>query len=96
DMNYMASLIHARPKIYLNEIQEELLVNREIDICIATLSRALRNWQISHKQVASAALEWNELLRAIWQAEYGDIPAEYCVWLDEAGIDDKTNLHPTG
>ena len=26
-----------------------------------------------------------------WQAEYGNIPAEYFVWLDEASVDDQTN-----
>jgi hypothetical protein len=32
------------------------------------------------------------MLRATWQAEYGDIPAEYFVQLDELSVDDKTNL----
>jgi hypothetical protein len=38
-------------------------------------------------------LQWkgNKLLRATWQAEYGDIPAEYFVWLDESSVDNHTN-----
>jgi hypothetical protein len=51
---------------------------------------------LTNKQVANAALERNELLHATWQAAYADIPAEYCVWLDEATIDDLTNQRTTG
>ena len=83
DINYLTSLIAARPKIYLDELQEDLLSTRGIDVSVATISRALRRWEMSNKNVASAALERNELLRATWQAEHGDTPAEYCVWIDE-------------
>ncbi|KJA18855.1 hypothetical protein HYPSUDRAFT_117594, partial [Hypholoma sublateritium FD-334 SS-4] len=96
DVNYLVSIIAARPKIYLDELQDELLATRGADVSISTISRALRQWELSRKSVASAALERNELLRATWQAEYGDIPAEYCVWLDEASVDDKTNQRQRG
>jgi hypothetical protein len=46
--------------------------------------------------VSKAAAERNELLRAAWQAEYGDIPTEYFVWLDESSIDDHTNQCTNG
>ena len=96
DMNYIASLLDARPKISLNEIQEELLNRRDVFVSIPTLSRSLRRMDLMHKKVANSALERNELLRATWQAEYGDIPAEYCVWLDEASVDDLTNQRTAG
>jgi len=96
DMNYISSLIDAQPKIYLDEIQEELLNRRNVLVSIATLSRALRRMAITNKQVANTALERNELLRATWQAAYADIPAEYCVWLDEASVDDLTNQRTAG
>ncbi|KJA12885.1 hypothetical protein HYPSUDRAFT_115252, partial [Hypholoma sublateritium FD-334 SS-4] len=96
DMNYSLSLTQAKPKIYLDELQEALYENRAVDVSIPTISRALRQWEISNKQVASAAIERKEILRATWQAEYGNIPAEYCVWLDEASVDNKTNQRQTG
>lgn len=46
--------------------------------------------------MTSEAVERNELLRATWQAAYGDIPAEYCVWLDESSVDDRTNQRTRG
>ena len=96
DMNYIAALIDARPKIYLDEIQEQLLTARDVLVSVPTLSRALRHMALANKQVANAALERNELLRATWQAAYADIPAEYCVWLDEASVDDLTNQRTAG
>jgi hypothetical protein len=46
---------------------------------------------LSHKHISKSASERNELLQATWQAEYGHIPTEYFVWLDESSVDDKTN-----
>jgi transposase len=96
DMNYLISLVESQPKIYLDELQEALATNWDIDVSLATISCSLRQWALSHKHVASEALERNEFLRAIWQGEYGDILAEYCVWLDEAGVDDRTNQQWSG
>ncbi|KIK90430.1 hypothetical protein PAXRUDRAFT_681538 [Paxillus rubicundulus Ve08.2h10] len=65
----------------------------EMSKSLATLSRAVCRLQLSHKQLSKTASERNELLRATWQAEYeyGDIPMEYFVWIDESSVDDKTN-----
>jgi hypothetical protein len=43
-----------------------------------------------------AAAERDELLHATWQAAYGDILADYFVWLDELSINDCTNQHTRG
>ncbi|GLB45421.1 hypothetical protein LshimejAT787_2200840 [Lyophyllum shimeji] len=96
DVNYLASLIDARPKIYLDELQEELAINRGVHVSISTVSRTLRRIAITNKQVSSTASERNEQLRAIWQAEYGGIPSDYFVWLDEASVDDFTNQRQNG
>lgn len=51
---------------------------------------------MGHKRIAKDALERNELLRATWQAAWGDIPAESFVWLDESSVDDTTNQRRYG
>ena len=96
DMNYIESLIDAQPKIYLDKIQDELLERRDVFVSILTLSRTLHQLSMTCKHVANEALERNELLCATWQATYADIPADYCVWLDEASVDDRTNQHAMG
>ena len=68
----------------------------DVDVSIETISQALRGLALTHKEQANKAAEWNEMLRATWQAEYGDVPAEYFVWLDESSVDDKTNQHTGG
>ena len=96
DYRYIQGLIDARPKIYLDELQEELEVYRGVSISIATISRTLHRLALSCKKVSPAALERNELLRATWIAAYGDIPREYFMWLDESSVDDLTNQRQYG
>lgn len=95
-MNYISSLMDANPVIYLDEIQDKLSETHNIDVSISTIYRALLRLAITHKQVAASAIERNELLRATWIAANGDIPKEYIVWIDEAGVDDHTNQRNVG
>lgn len=96
DIDYIVGLLQANPSLYLDELQEHLLNQRRVNVSVATISRALRRIAFSHKSVARAALERNELLRATWQATYGHIAKEDFVWLDESGIDNLTNMREYG
>lgn len=96
DITYISSLLAANPTLYLDELQIKLAETRHVDVSISTLSRTIRRLAITHKKVSKAALERNELLRATWQAEYGNIPTEYFVWLDESSVDDHTNQRTRG
>jgi transposase len=95
-INYISSSLEANPALYLDEIQNKLLETFDIDVSIATISRCICRLALTHKKVATTAQERNELLRATWQAAYGDIPMEYFVWLDEASVDDRTNQRHVG
>jgi transposase len=95
-MNFISSILDAQPVLYLDEIQERLLDTLDIDVSIATISRAMRRLAFTHKNVAAAALERNEELRNAWIARNGDLQMEYIVWLDEAGIDNYTNQRGQG
>src|SRR6202034_1106877 len=96
DLNYLSSILDANPCLYLDELQSRLATDRDINVSISTIFRAVRSLALSRKRVSKAALERNELLCATWQAEYGDIPADYFVWLDESSVDDHTNQHADG
>lgn len=96
DITYITSLLQANPTLYLDEIQERLLEARGVEPSLSTLSRVLQRLDITHKRVAKSALERDELVRATWQAEYGDIPAESFVWLDESSIDNRTAQRTEG
>jgi transposase len=96
DMNYIYSILEANPGLYVDEIQQQLFQVRNVDVSIATISRALWRLAVSHKKVAKEALERDEILRATWLAEYGDIRPESCLWLDESSVDDRTNQRHNG
>jgi transposase len=93
DVEYIYALLQANPALYL---QEQLFSVRDKDVSLASLSRAIRCLAMTHKRISKTAAERNELLRATWQAEYGDIPAEYFIWLDESSVDDRTNQRNRG
>jgi transposase len=62
DVTYISSLLDANPTLYLDELQIKLAEARDVDVSIATLSRAVRHLAITHKKVSKAAAERNELL----------------------------------
>ncbi|KAH7903724.1 hypothetical protein BJ138DRAFT_974977, partial [Hygrophoropsis aurantiaca] len=88
--------LDANPSLYLDELQDQLLQARNVNVSIATICRSLRRLSLTRKHVAVTASQRNELLRATWQAAHGDIPADYCVWLDESGIDGRTSQRTHG
>src|ERR1700689_3537582 len=87
DMQYIYSILEANPTLYVDKIQQRLFETRDVEVSIATVSRALRRLAITHKHVAKEALERDELVCAAWQAEYGGIPMDAFVWLGEAHFD---------
>jgi len=67
DLNYIESILLAEPALFLDEIQDKLLVVRDVEVSISTLSRTLNRLAITHKAVAKEAMEWNEHLHATCQ-----------------------------
>ncbi|GBE82415.1 hypothetical protein SCP_0407990 [Sparassis crispa] len=96
DVNYLSALLQANPVLYLDELQEQLIHSHGTDASIATLSRALRHLSLTLKKITKEAAERDDLLRATWIGEYGDIPMEYFIWLDESSVDDVTNQRRRG
>jgi len=96
DMHYIHSILEANPTLYVDEIQQQLFEVQDVEVSIATIFCALQRLAITHKHIAKEASERDELVRATWQAEYGDIPREAFVWLDESSIDDRTNQRCNG
>jgi hypothetical protein len=80
DINYLYSLVTANPTLYLDELQDQLYAVHDIYVLITTIWRALHQLAVTHKTVSAASSECNELLRATWQAAYGEIPMEFFVW----------------
>ena len=91
-IDYISSLIQANPTLYLDEIQHELEQNFDIYISLSTIYCTLVQIATNNKSISAEAAERDELLHATWMAANGTIPLEYMVRLDEASVDDRTNL----
>ena len=68
DVIYLASLLDAQPKAYLDELQSQLALHHDVDVSLATISHMLCRLAVSNKNVSAAAAERNEPLRATWIA----------------------------
>ena len=69
---------------------------RDVKVSLATLSQTLSQLSITHKRVAKEALERNEHLRTTWQTVMGQYEPRQLVFIDEAGVDDHTNVRKWG
>ena len=93
DLNYLEAVLHAEPGLFLDELQEKLRTMRDIEVSIATLSRTLSHLAITHKSISKEAAERNEHLHATWQIDMAQYDPQQLVCIDEAGVDDQTNVH---
>jgi len=96
DLNYLDGILLAEPALYLDEIQCKLREIRDVEVSLATLSCTLARLAVTHKHIAKEASERNELLRATWQAVMGQYEPQQIVCVDEAGVDDHTNVRKSG
>ena len=51
DMIYLALLLDAQPKAYLDELQSQLALHHDVDVSLATISCALCQLAVSNKKV---------------------------------------------
>jgi hypothetical protein len=91
-VHWLLSVLRASPALFLDELQFRLWNNRRVWVLMGTISRTLERHGLSHKVFSKQAAERKALLRAIWLAEYGHLPASCVVWLDESSVDDRNHF----
>ena len=96
DLNYIESILLAEPALFLDEIQNKLCTAWDVEVSILTISRTLHQLALTHKAVAKEATERNEHLRATWQVAMAQYDPRQIVCIDEAGVDDHTNIRRHG
>ena len=93
DISFIRGLLHQKHTIYLDEIQEQLLIWRSVQISLLTLSRTLHWLYFSYKDVLGHALEQNNQVRAVfmnWIADQVPNP-NMLMFGDEASKDERTS-----
>ena len=66
DFSFISVVVKHRPSIYLDELKEQLLLQCNVHISLATISRVLKKLGITRKAVSVCAQEWNEVARAVY------------------------------
>lgn len=97
DCAYIDTLLQNDPGIYLDEVQAKLLEDRNINVSVSSIQRAIARLDISRKAVSKEAKERNDLLRAIWEgnmAQYDD--PELFLFLDESAVNNLSVQHLAG
>ena len=98
DISFVRGLLRQGHTIYLDEVQEQLLIRWHVKISLSTLSWTLHRLNFSCKDVSGHALEQNNQLRAIfmnWIADQVPDP-NMLMFGDEASKDERTLAHRWG
>ncbi|KAJ7117077.1 hypothetical protein C8R44DRAFT_879589 [Mycena epipterygia] len=83
---FMLVLVDHTPDIYLDEIQEQLYVQHDVDVSLATISWTMKRLGMSSKQLSRHAAEHCEHARHEFLMQIGDEPADHIVCADESAF----------
>ncbi|KAJ6453022.1 hypothetical protein C8R47DRAFT_946912, partial [Mycena vitilis] len=93
---FLLALIDHTPDIYLDEIQEQLFIQHDVDVSLATVSRTMKRLGLSSKKLSRAAAERCEHARWHFLMEIGDEPADRIVCADESAVNILTSYRRNG
>jgi transposase len=82
--NLLTSYIANEVALYLDEMQEQLRIDTGIKFSISTVSRWLKDMNISNKGLSVTAIQRDDFLRAEYLDMIKHIPVERLVFIDEA------------
>ncbi|KAF8870044.1 hypothetical protein CPB84DRAFT_1754683 [Gymnopilus junonius] len=93
DLRLLKSLLSQDSTMYLDEMQDELLMRRGVYISIPTLLCSLRRLHFSRKSVSIRALERNDLDRSIYMNHFAELVTDPAmVMLVDEAARNKRNL----
>ncbi|KAL4079762.1 hypothetical protein J3A83DRAFT_4185721 [Scleroderma citrinum] len=80
------------PSIYLDKLKEQLSLQCNVHVSMATISHALKKLGITHKTVSACAQEWNELARAMYMNKIAnEVPdPNMLLFINEVARDKRT------
>ena len=98
DFSFISAVVKHCPSIYLDELKEQLSLQCNVHISLATISRALKKLGITRKAVSVHAQEWNEVARAVYMNKIAEeVPdPNMLLFVDEAAKDERTTVRRYG
>ncbi|KAJ7918080.1 hypothetical protein B0H13DRAFT_2321735 [Mycena leptocephala] len=94
DIKFILALVEQCHTIYIDEIQEKLLSQRDVSVSVTTLLRTMRRLEFSRKRVSVHALERNDLLRSAYMNRIVDIAPDPVPSDSEIALRDVTEAWP--
>ena len=98
DLRLLKSLLSQDACLYLDELQDELLVRRGVSVSVQTLLRSLRRLHFSRKPVSIRALERNDMDRSIYMNTFAELVTDpaMVMFIDEAARNKKNPTRKMG
>ena len=98
NVRVIKALLDQEPCLYMDELQEQLLTCRGINISVSTLLRTLRRIHFSKKGVSIRALERNDMDRAIYMNKFAELISDSAMvmFVDEAAQNKKNPTRKRG
>lgn len=90
-MHDLVEAISKSPELFLDEIQDWILISTDIGLSRSTIHKIVRDLGFTYKYLSKAALERDEELRREWMEEIqSEFVAAQMVFVDESSKDDRT------
>ena len=98
DLSFIWALLNQQHTVYLDEIQEQLLMRCGVKVSIPTLTRTLHQLLFTNKDVASKALERNDHDHAVYMNCIAELvpDLEMLMFGDEASKDERMSNRRRG
>lgn len=92
DVDFVDKILEADGTLYLDNIQSQLLAERQVAVSIPTIHCTLVNLYITRKRVSRQACEWNEILRAAFMNRMAEVVTcwEMLLCINESAKDERT------
>ena len=89
-------LILENPGIYLQEIQDKLLVTFGVEVAVSTICKTLHLMGCSRQKIQHVASQQSAACRAKFMAETSMYDPAMFVWVDETGCDRRNSMRKYG
>ena len=98
DLAFIQALLKQKHCLYLDEIQEQLLLQHGVQASVPTIWRTLRRLHLSNKTVSARAIERNDLLRSAFMNRIATkVPdADMFMFIDESAKNERTSGRKKG
>ncbi|KAI6137827.1 hypothetical protein BKA82DRAFT_171143 [Pisolithus tinctorius] len=85
-VEFMLALLEHSPDLYLEEIQQQLLLLHNIEVSIATIWRTLKHLGLSSKKLSQIASERSEEAHREFTMAIGEDSPDHIVCIDESAV----------